>query len=398
MNPSRMIELAGRAREASRSLRTMRSRDKNVALLAMAEALREHRHSIETANEHDRRADLPAPKKERLRVDVDAIAESLEAIARLPDPIGRTELREPQGEFELKRRRIPLGVILMIFESRPNVTPEAGALCLKSGNAAILKGGSEARHTNEAMMRAMKGTFPEGAIQLVSGGHDEIGELLGLEELIDLVIPRGGEGLIRAVAAQSKIPVLKHYRGNCHVYVDAAADLDMAYRVVENAKCQRPATCNAAEKVLIHQDVAEPFVPRLADLGVELRGDETARGLLDMKLATEEDWPEEYLDLVLGVKVVASLDDAIDHIEHYGSHHTDAIITEDRAAAERFLEEVDSATVLWNASTRLADGGIFGLGAEVGISTDKLHARGPMGLEELTTYKWVVEGQGNLRQ
>ena len=393
-----MTQLAQNARKAARSLRTMSTVPKNEALFAMATALREHRHDIEAANEEDRKRDLPAAKKERLRVDVDAIAESLDAIAKLPDPVGRTETREPAGEFQLKRQRVPLGVILMIFESRPNVTPEAGALCLKSGNAVILKGGSEARHTNEAMMRAMEGTFPDGAIQLVSGGHDEIGELLGLEELIDLVIPRGGEGLIRAVAAQSKIPVLKHYRGNCHVYVDAAADLDMAYRVVENAKCQRPATCNAAEKVLIHRDIAEQFVPRLADLGVELRGDEAARGLLDMKLATEEDWPEEYLDLVLGVKVVASLDDAIDHIEHYGSRHTDAIITEDRAAAERFLEEVDSATVLWNASTRLADGGIFGLGAEVGISTGKLHARGPMGLEELTTYKWVVEGQGNLRQ
>ena len=393
-----MTQLAQNARKAARSLRTMSTVPKNEALFAMATALREHRHDIEAANEEDRKRDLPAAKKERLRVDVDAIAESLDAIAKLPDPVGRTETREPAGEFQLKRQRVPLGVILMIFESRPNVTPEAGALCLKSGNAAILKGGSEARHTNEALMRAMEGTFPDGAIQLVSGGHDEIGELLGLEELIDLVIPRGGEGLIRAVAAQSKIPVLKHYRGNCHVYVDAAANLDMAYRVVENAKCQRPATCNAAEKVLIHRDIAEQFVPRLADLGVELRGDEAARGLLDMKLATEDDWPEEYLDLVLGVKVVASLDDAIDHIEHYGSRHTDAIITEDRAAAERFLEEVDSATVLWNASTRLADGGIFGLGAEVGISTGKLHARGPMGLEELTTYKWVVEGQGNLRQ
>ena len=393
-----MTQLAQSAREAARSLRTMSTAKKNETLLRMATALREHRQDIEAANEEDRKADLPAAKKERLRVDVDAVAESLDAIARLPDPVGRTETREPAGEFQLKRQRVPLGVILMIFESRPNVTPEAGALCLKSGNAAILKGGSEARLTNEAMMRAMDGTFPAGAIQLVSGGHEAIGELLGLDELIDLVIPRGGEGLIRAVAAQSKIPVLKHYRGNCHVYVDAAADLHMAYRVVENAKCQRPATCNAAEKVLIHRDIAEQFVPRLADLGVELRGDEAARGLLDMKLATEQDWPEEYLDLVLGVKVVASLDDAIDHIEHYGSHHTDAIITEDRAAAERFLEEVDSATVLWNASTRLADGGIFGLGAEVGISTDKLHARGPMGLEELTTYKWVVEGQGNLRQ
>lgn len=397
MKPRPMVELATRAREVSRSLRTMSTREKNVALFAMAEALREHRQTIETANEHDRRADLPAPKKERLRVNVEAIAESLEAIARLPDPVGRREPREPQGEFQLERKRVPLGVILMIFESRPNVTPEAGALCLKSGNAAILKGGSEARHTNEAMMRAMEGTFPDDAIQLVSGGHDEVSELLGLEALIDLVIPRGGEGLIRAVAAQSKIPVLKHYRGNCHVYVDAAADLDMAYRIVENAKCQRPATCNAAEKVLVHRDVADAFVPRLADLGVELRGDGPARRIHDMKAATEEDWFEEYLDLILGVKIVASLDEAVDHIERYGSRHTDAIVTEDGAAADRFLEEVDSSTVLWNASTRLADGGIFGLGAEVGISTDKLHARGPMGLEELTTYKWVVHGRGNLR-
>jgi glutamate-5-semialdehyde dehydrogenase len=393
-----MIELATRAREASRRLRTLTTRDKNVALLAMAESLREHRAAIETANEHDRRADMPAPKKDRLRVDVDAIARSLDAIAKLPDPVGGTELRKPEGGFRLERRRVPLGVILMIFESRPNVTPEAGALCLKSGNASILKGGSEARYTNEAMMRAMEGTFPPDAIQLVSGGHEEISELLGLDELIDVVIPRGGEGLIRAVTAQSKIPVLKHYRGNCHVYVDADADLEMAYRIVENSKCQRPATCNAAEKVLVHRDVAKKFVPRLAELGVELRGDRTARELTTMKPATEQDWPEEYLDLVLGVKVVDDVGEAIDHIERYGSHHTDAIVTDERATAERFLEEVDSATVLWNASTRIADGGLFGLGAEVGISTDKLHARGPMGLEELTTYKWVVEGHGDLRR
>lgn len=398
MKPAPMIALAERARAVSRTLRTMTTHDKNVALFAMAEALREHRHAIETANEHDRRGEMPAPKKERLRVDVDAIAASLESIAKLPDPIGRTERREPEGDFQLNRVRVPLGVILMIFESRPNVTPEAGGLCLKSGNAALLKGGSEARHTNEAMMHAMEGTFPEGAIQLVSGDHDDIGELLGFDELIDLVIPRGGEGLIRAVAAQSKIPVLKHYRGNCHVYVDAAADLDMAYRILENSKCQRPATCNAAEKVVIHRDVASRFTPRLAELAVELRGDEAARAILEMSAATESDWSEEYLDLVLGVKIVASLDEAIDHIERYGSHHTDTIVTEDDDAAQRFLKEVDSATVLLNASTRLADGGVFGLGAEVGISTDKLHARGPMGLEELTSYKWVVEGRGDLRK
>ncbi|MEK7867641.1 MAG: glutamate-5-semialdehyde dehydrogenase, partial [Planctomycetota bacterium] len=221
--------------------------------------------------------------------------------------------------------------------------------------------------------------------------------LLAMDDLIDLVIPRGGESLIRAVAEKSRIPVIKHYRGNCHVYVDAEADLDMAERVLTNAKCQRPATCNAAEKLLVHERVAAAFLPRLVGLGVELRGDERARAVVPMKDATEEDWYEEYLDLVLGVKVVASLEEAIGHIERYGSHHTDAIVTRDERAARRFLAEVDSATVLWNASTRLADGGVFGLGAEVGISTDRIHARGPMGLAELTTYTWVVEGNGDLR-
>jgi glutamate-5-semialdehyde dehydrogenase len=244
----------------------------------------------------------------------------------------------------------------------------------------------------------MKGAIPEGAIQLVTGGHDEVSALLAMDDSIDLVIPRGGEGLIRAVASQTKIPVLKHFKGNCHVYVDRRADLDMAFRVLENAKCQRPATCNAVEKVIVHAAVAPAFVPRLAALGVALRGDSRARELLSMKAATDADWNEEYLDRILAVRIVDSLDEAIAHVERHGSHHTDAIVTRDRTAARRFLAEVDSATVLWNASTRLADGGVFGLGAEVGISTDKLHARGPMGLEEMTTYKWVVEGTGDLRE
>lgn len=363
----------------------------------MARGLRGNRAAIESANGKDRQAELPAAKKDRLRVDIEAIAKSLEAIAALPDPVGRVEERRPEGEFKLTRVSVPLGVILMIFESRPNVTPEAGGLCLKAGNAALLKGGSEARRTNEAMMKAIEGTFPTGAIQLVGGSHEEVAALLRMDDLIDLVIPRGGEGLIRAVAEQSRIPVLKHYRGNCHVYVHEDADLDMAFRIVENAKCQRPATCNAAEKVLVHRAVAPQFLLRLTGLGVELRGDAAARELLEMRPATEEDWYEEYLDRILAVKVVASLDEAIDHVERYGSHHTDAIVTVSKTSARRFLDEVDSSTVLWNASTRLADGGVFGLGAEVGISTDKLHARGPMGLEELTTYKWVVEGKGSLR-
>jgi glutamate-5-semialdehyde dehydrogenase len=391
-------ELATKAREAARLVRTISTAEKDRSLRAMADALRRGRAAIEEANRRDRAADLPPAVKDRLTLDVEATARSLEAIALLPDPVGRVEPRTSRDGFKLARRRVPLGVILMIFESRPNVTPEAGGLCLKAGNAVLLKGGSEARHSNEAMMRAMEGAFPPGAIQLVGGGHAEVGELLKMDDLIDLVIPRGGEGLIRAVAAQSRIPVIKHYRGNCHVYVDAAADLEMAYRILENAKCQRPATCNAAEKVLVHDQVAPKFVPRLAGLGVELRGDERARAILPMKPAAEADWFEEYLDRILGVKIVGGVQEAIDHIERYGSRHTDAIVTADAAAARRFLDAVDSATVLWNASTRLADGGVFGLGAEVGISTDKLHARGPMGLEELTTYQWVVEGEGHLRE
>lgn len=392
-----MREMAERARRAARELRKRTREEKDEMLREMAERLLSHREDIEVANERDRDADLEPAKKDRLRVDVEAIAKSLRSIAELPDPVGRVEERASQGDFALSRVRVAIGVILMIFESRPNVTPEAGGLCLKSGNAALLKGGSEALRTNEAMIRAMEEAYPPGAIQLVGGGHEDITALLQMDDVIDLVIPRGGEGLIRAVVEQSKIPVLKHYRGNCHVYVDATADLDMAFRILENAKCQRPATCNAAEKVVVHAAVAGRFVPRLAELGVALRGDERARAFLEMTPATDKDWYEEYLDRILGVKIVESLDEAIEHVERYGSHHTDAIVTADAVAARRFLDEVDSATVLWNASTRLADGGVFGLGAEVGISTDKLHARGPMGLEELTTYKWVVEGKGTLR-
>jgi glutamate-5-semialdehyde dehydrogenase len=314
-----------------------------------------------------------------------------------PDPVGRLQKRKHRGTFRLTRIRVPIGVVLFVYEARPGVGPEAGALCLKSGNAAILKGGSEARGTNEALAKAIAGAIPEGAIQFLTGGHEDVAALLGMDDLVDLVIPRGGEDLIRSVTAQTNIPVLKHYKGNCHVYVDRAADLEMAYRILENAKCQRPSTCNAAEKAIVHVDVARAFVPRLAGLGVELRGDARARAILPMNAAKNADWEEEYLDRILAVRIVDSLDEAISHVERHGSHHTDAIVTSDRVAARRFLAEVDSATVLWNASTRLADGGTFGLGAEVGISTDRIHARGPMGLEELTTYKWVVEGDGDLR-
>ena len=393
-----MREVGLRARAAARALRTMSTAKKNRTLREMAKAILASRAEIESANAKDLAADLPDAKKDRLRIDVDAVARGLRDVAGLPDPVGRVEKRRPKGRFRLFRVRVPIGVVLFVYEARPGVTAEAAALCFKSGNAAILKGGSEARHTNAALFEAMKGAIPDGAIQLVTGGHEEVSALLAMDDSIDLVIPRGGEGLIRAVAAQTKIPVLKHFRGNCHVYVDRRADLDMAFRVLENAKCQRPATCNAAEKVIVHAGVAPAFVPRLAALNVELRGDSRARAFLPMKAATDADWNEEYLDRILAVRIVDSLDEAIAHVERHGSHHTDAIVTRDRAAARRFLAEVDSATVLWNASTRLADGGVFGLGAEVGISTDKLHARGPMGLEEMTTYKWVVEGNGDLRK
>jgi len=387
-----------RARAAARALRTMSTAKKNRALREMAKAILARRSQIEAANARDLAAELPAAKKDRLRIDVDAVARGLRDVAGLPDPVGRVEKRRPKGRFRLFRVRVPIGVVLFVYEARPGVTAEAASLCLKSGNAAILKGGSEARRTNAALFEAMEGAIPDGAIQLVTGGHDEVSALLAMDDCIDLVIPRGGEGLIRAVAAQTKIPVLKHFRGNCHVYVDRRADPDMAFRILENAKCQRPATCNAAEKVIVHAAIAPAFVPRLAALDLELRGDSRARALLSMRAATDADWDEEYLDRILAVRIVDSLDEAIAHVERHGSHHTDAIVTRDRAAARRFLAEVDSATVLWNASTRLADGGVFGLGAEVGISTDKLHARGPMGLEEMTTYKWVVEGNGDLRE
>jgi glutamate-5-semialdehyde dehydrogenase len=304
--------------------------------------------------------------------------------------------------------RVPIGVILMIFEARPNVTAEAAALCLKASNAVLLRGGKEAARTNRLIATCLQGALsqeglPADAVQTVEGGHEAVDELLKLDRLIDLVIPRGGEGLIRAVAEKSRIPVIKHYKGNCHVYVDEAAEPIMARTIVVNAKAQRPATCNAAEKLLLHEKVAEKMLPQIAErlqkAGVKLRGDEASRKIVkEIQPASEQDWSEEYLDLVMAVKVVKGLDEAIRHINAYGSAHTDAIVTQNEAAAKRFLNEVDSASVMWNCSTRLADGGQYGLGAEIGISTDRLHARGPMGAEELTCLKWVVTGSGQLRQ
>jgi glutamate-5-semialdehyde dehydrogenase len=338
------------------------------------------------------------------------MADAVDDITAMPDLLGRIERAEtrPNG-LQVARMRIPLGVVLMIYESRPNVTADAGALCLKAGNAVILRGGSEAFHSNRAIGRAIAAGLesagvPPRAVQVV-GNTDRasIELLLQRDDDIDLVIPRGGEGLIRFVAETSKIPVVRHYKGVCHVYVDAAADLDMALAICENAKVQRPSVCNAAETLLVHRDVAAAFVPglvaRLTDRGVEVRGDERVRELggAAVVAATEDDWYAEYLALTVAVRVVDDLGAAVAHIETYGSNHTEAIVTGDDAAAERFLNEIQSSTVVVNASTRFADGGELGLGAEIGISTTKLHAYGPMGAEGLTTTKFVVRGTGQIR-
>jgi glutamate-5-semialdehyde dehydrogenase len=333
----------------------------------------------------------------------------VDSIAEMPDLVGRIERPEtrPSG-IEVARMRIPLGVIAMVYEARPNVTADAAALCLKAGNACILRGGSEAFASNQALGAAIAdglaaGGLPATAVQLVPvTDRAALLHLLGQDDLIDLVIPRGGEGLIRFVADHARIPVIKHYKGVCHVYVHAAADLDLALAIVENAKVQRPGVCNACETVVIDRAIAPAFVPRLAarlaGLGVELRGDAAAQALAPAIIpATEADWSAEYLDLILAVRIVDGLDQAIDHIETYGSDHTEAIITRDAAAADRFVREIDSSTVIVNASTRFADGGELGLGAEIGISTTRLHAYGPMGAEGLTTTKFVVRGTGQIR-
>jgi glutamate-5-semialdehyde dehydrogenase len=408
--------LAIAARDAATVLRRSAAADRTRAITAMAAAIREAAPAIAAANVRDleaaRAAGLPASKLDRLLLDaprIEAVARGLDHIAMLPDPVGRVlDQRTGPSGISVSRVRVPLGVILMIFEARPNVTAEAAALCLRAGNAVLLRGGSEARHTNAAVGDALttaleRSALPAAAVQVItSPDHAVVGELLQRDGEIDLVIPRGGERLIRAVVEQSRIPVLKHYRGNCHVYVDAAADLDMAEEIAFNAKVQRPGVCNAMEHLLVHADVAGTLLPRLgarlAEAGVALRADGRARSLLpDAAHATDADWDEEYLDLILGVKVVDSADEAIRHINAHGSRHSDAIVTADEEVATRFLTEVDSASVLWNASTRLADGGEYGLGAEIGISTDKLHARGPMGAEELTCAKWVVVGTGQVR-
>ncbi len=414
--PSQIEQLARAARAAARVVAKATPATRAAALAAIARELRARTASIVEANTADvaaaEAAGTHGAMLDRLRLDargVDKMAAAVEEIAAMADVVGRVERPEvrPSG-IAVERVRIPLGVIAMIYEARPNVTSDAAALCLKAGNACILRGGSEAFRSNAAIGAAVHAGLaaaglPAAAVQLMpTTDRAQLVELLAQEQWIDLVIPRGGEGLIRFVAEHARIPVLKHYKGVCHLYVHAAADLDVALRVFDNGKTQRPSACNAVETVLVDRAVAAALLPRLAALctarGVELRGDEAARALApSVTVASAADWDAEYLDLICAVRVVDDFDAAVAHIEAHGSDHTEAIITTDAEVGERFLREVDSSTVLVNASTRFADGGELGLGAEVGISTTRLHAYGPMGAEGLTTTKFVVRGHGNVR-
>ena len=405
-----------RARAAARQLAAAGTHAKNLALGAMAGAIRARAADILNENAADvaaaTQAGTSAALVDRLALTpdrLDKMARSLDEIVDLRDPVG--EILEgyvrPNG-LQIQRVRVPLGVVLVIYESRPNVTSDVAALCLKSGNAAILRGGKEALRSNLAIHRALaeavqaQGLSADAVQMIDSPDRALVTALLKESRYIDVVVPRGGEELIRAVARESAIPVIKHYRGVCHVYVDDLADLDMAEAICFNAKVQRPSTCNAMETLLVNRNVAARFLPRvcrrLAEAGVEIRGcRQTRRFWPDAKSATEDDWHAEYLDLILAVRVVDSVEAAIDHIAEYGSNHTDAIVSEDIRHVQQFIRDVDSSSVMVNTSTRFSDGGEYGLGAEVGISTDKLHARGPMGCRDLTTYKWLVFGSGQLR-
>ena len=413
-----MLDLGRRAKAASRGLALLSTEEKNRCLIAMAEALEGQKDAIAAANAKDMEAapgyGLTPAMLDRLKLDekrIASMAKGLREVAALADPVGRVldERTRPNG-LKLRKVSTPIGVVVIIYESRPNVTADAASLCFKSGNATILRGGKEALHSNMAVAQIMIAAgkkavagFPADAIQVVpTTDREAIKELLALTQYVDLCMPRGGEGLIRAVAECSKVPVIKHYKGVCHVYVDDRADLKMAEEIVMNAKVQRPAVCNAMETLLVHASVADDFLrkigARLKEYHVELRGDEmTQRILPEAKGATEKDWETEYNDFIMNVRVVEGIKSAIDHINHYGSAHSDSIVTADESRASQFLAEVDSATVYWNASTRFTDGGEFGMGAEIGISTDKIGARGPMGLEELTTYKWLGFGNGQIR-
>lgn len=409
-------ELATRAQMASRQLAVLDTDVKNQWLLSSANALVNQADVILEANQRDLDAadehGLSDAMKDRLRLDekrIEAIATGLREIAALADPVGEVldGFRRPGG-MRIEKRRVPLGVVFFIYESRPNVTADAAAICVKSGNAVILRGGKEAIHSSRQIVQILSELaadvgVPPDAVQLVpTTDRSAVGHFLKLDDLIDVTIPRGGEGLIRRVAAEAAMPVIKHYDGNCHVYVDAAADVDMAVDIIENAKCQRMGVCNACESILINQWILVDALPVIADRlkhrGIEMRVDSRAAlHVPDGIQATEDDFAAEYLGPTVSIAVVDTLEDAADHINRYGSHHTDAIVTNDLAAAEMFANLVDSSAVMINASTRFNDGGMFGLGAEIGISTDKFHARGPCGLRELTTYKYIVTGKGHIR-
>jgi glutamate-5-semialdehyde dehydrogenase len=421
-----MTELGRQAKAASRALANLTTGEKNTCLLAMADALEANAETIKAANARDlefaAKAGLSTAMLDRLRLDdkrIAGMAKGLREVAALPDPVGRVldERTRPNG-LKLRKVSTPIGVVVIIYESRPNVTADAASLCFKSGNATILRGGKEALNSNQTIARVMieagrkaLAAFPADAIQVVgTTDREAIKELLSLTQYVDLCMPRGGEGLIRAVAECSKVPVIKHYKGVCHVYVDGEADLNMAESIAMNAKVQRPAVCNAMETLLVDKSIAAKFLPaigqKLSEKKVEMRCDQTALDILNsalraphsaLKAATDKDFFTEYNDYILNVRVVDGVKQAVDHINHYGSAHSDSIVTSNEGHARQFLQEVDSAAVYWNASTRFTDGGEFGMGAEIGISTDKIGARGPMGLEELTSYKWMGIGSGQVR-
>jgi len=417
MSITRMIEQMARdAKDASRQLRKVGRGKKDAALELMASRLIKRKKSIQKENEKDlslaREKGLSSAMIDRLTLDektIQSMAEGVEEVAALPDPVGEVTgmWKRPNG-LMVGRVRIPLGVIGFIYESRPNVTVDAASLCLKAGNVVILKGGSEAIHSNliltDILREALEETgLHQKAIQIIPTTEREaVGILLGLDDYVDIIIPRGGEGLIRFVAENSRIPVLKHYKGVCHIYVDEFADLEIATNVCFNAKVQRPGVCNAMETMLVHEKIASNFLPPMAKslqgAGVEIRGCPKTLDLMpDATPANESDWPAEFLDLILAVRIVSGMDEALEHIDTYSSNHTEAIITRDYTRSQRFLAEVDSSVVLVNTSTRFNDGYQLGLGAEIGINTSKLHAYGPMGLEELTTTKFIVYGDGQIR-
>ena len=416
-----MAQLGERARAAATAMAAAPSAAKDAALRALALRLRADGDALQAANARDlaaaEAAGLDGPMLDRLKLTpkvIATVAEGCEQIAAMPDPIGEiTDVRRRPSGISVGRMRVPLGVFGMIYESRPNVTIEAASLAIKSGNACILRGGSEALHSNLALAREVQAALTEAglppeAVQLVeTTDRAAVGRLIAMPEYVDVIIPRGGKGLIERISAEAKVPVIKHLDGNCHTYVDAEVDLDLAVKVTDNAKTQKVSPCNATESLLVHRDIARAFLPKIgavfATKGVEMRCGPRAKAILadvpGAKLvdATEADWSEEYLAPIISIKLVDSLDEAIARINRYGSHHTDAILTTNHPNAMRFLREVDSASVMVNASTRFADGFEYGLGAEIGISTDKFHARGPVGLEGLTSMKWIVLGQGEIR-